>query len=122
MQHKPFSLLFALAVFAWVIWIVMATDASVRISRGCEPVNWTGNLTVTIAAVMDPTWEAGTQRFFDRTDYVCRLSLWRLFYERAWRGTHPKAKEPGFPDSEPPRESAPAADPQQQSGGEHAPG
>ena len=95
MQHRPFSLLFALAVFAWAIWIVLATDGNLRIARGCEPVNWTGNVVVTLASVMNPTWEAGTQHFFDRSDYVCRLTLWRLFYEKSWRATHPKAKVPG---------------------------
>lgn len=93
MKRGVFGYLFGLAVVVYIGWIVMAMSPMQRISRGCMPISWAGNLTVSLVAFLNPQWEAGTDHFFDRTDYVCRYSVWRLIYGQEWKKAHPGVKE-----------------------------
>ncbi|MDI3258443.1 MAG: hypothetical protein QJR02_01970 [Sinobacteraceae bacterium] len=95
MKHAPFSLLFFVGVMCWVAWIVFATDANARIARGCAPIRWSGSVSVSLTAFIYAPGQAGVQKFFDRTDYACRFSVWRLLYEDEWRKAHPGQPLPG---------------------------
>jgi hypothetical protein len=72
------------ALAAFLGWVMLSTSPNERFIRACAPVRWTGNVTLSIAAVLDPTGEAATKEFFDKSDYVCRYTFWRLFYGHAW--------------------------------------
>lgn len=105
--HGPFGYLFGVAMAVYIGWIVFATSPMERITRGCEPVNWAGNLSVSIVAFLNPSWERSTQHAFDRTDYVCTYTVWRLIYGRAWEKAHPGKDLPAErPDQGVPHEQA----------------
>lgn len=88
MKHGPFGYLFGIAVVVYIGWIVFATSPMDRIERGCQPICWAGNLSVSVAGIMNPAWEAGTQHAFYRSDYVCTWATWRLIYGNAWQREH----------------------------------
>lgn len=98
MKHAPFSLIFFCSVMAWVGWIVLATDPNIRISHGCSPVGWVGNITVSLTAFVYPKGEGGVQHFFDRSEYACRYAVWRVVYEKQWKAAHPGQPLPGSPE------------------------
>lgn len=89
MKAGPFGYLFGIGVATYIGWVILATAPMTRIQRGCQPVTWFGNLSVSIVAFLDPSWEKGTQHAFDRGDYVCRYTVWRLVYGAAWQKAHP---------------------------------
>lgn len=88
----PIGYIFAVLIALYVGWIVFASGPMQRIDRGCQPINWMGNLSVSVMAFVNPAWEKQTKHFFDRTDYVCRYSIWRLAYGTDWVKTHPNDK------------------------------
>lgn len=65
-------------------WIAIADGPEERMARSCKPVVWTGNLTVSLTLLMFPKYQDSVQTAFDKFDYGCRYSLWRLFYEREY--------------------------------------
>lgn len=77
MRLGIFSLLFI--VFA--LWVAVAPGGEQRIIRTCEPVNWAGNLTVSIGQLIFPEYQDSVQEFFDKGNYSCRFVVWRLIYE-----------------------------------------
>lgn len=85
---EMFSLL---AVLAFAIWVLLASDPQVRLSRACAPVQWVGNVTLSATAFAYPAGESGVKNAVDNTDYACRYTLWRLFYGKQydkWKKEH----------------------------------
>ncbi len=95
------------ALVAFLGWVMLSTSPSERFTRACAPVKWTGNVTLSIAAVMDPSGEAATRQFFAKSDYVCRYALWRLFYGRAWEQAQKRLREPRRPHMSGPLDQGP---------------
>lgn len=69
-------------VFA--LWVAIGNGPGERIERSCKPVVWFGNLSVSVMQLIDPKFQNPTQRTFDKFDYGCRFSLWRLFFEKEY--------------------------------------
>lgn len=70
---------------AFLAWVFVSTDPHERLNRACQPVDWLGNIVISFEAFVYPEAQEGTKRFFDRTEYMCEYSLWRLVYEKEWK-------------------------------------
>ena len=91
---KIFSILFGGLVVVWIVWCFTTPNVDLRLMRACRPVDWTGNVVVSLTAFAGPTWEADVQHTFDRMDYMCRYVIWRLVYGQDWERTHHGQKPP----------------------------
>ena len=78
------ELMFALFII-WVGWIFLGGTGQGRLDRACRPVEWTGNVTTSLAAYSFPSTTKGVQRTFKKADYFCEYSLWRLFFEDQYK-------------------------------------
>jgi len=99
MLHKEF---WGLLFLAFVVWIFVAGDGAARIERGCRPIQWAGNVMVSVTALAVPSQQAGVKRWVDKSEYACRYTAWRLFYQdeylRYLEQTHQQATgEPVVP-------------------------
>ena len=81
MLHKEFWGLLLLGV---VFWVFIAATPSVRIENGCRPVAWTGNVITSMSAMVLPAQQQKVQGWFDKLEYGCRYTAWRLFYQDAY--------------------------------------
>ena len=78
MLHKEF---WGLVFLAFVVWIFFTGDPQVRISRTCRPLMWTGNVLVSLTAFASSSGAESVQGWTNKTDYACRYTVWRLFYQ-----------------------------------------
>lgn len=78
-----FGAITGVAITAWIGGIFIAGNPADRMDRTCKPVIWTGNITasLTMLASGDPAWTRNVKSSFERADYGCKFSIWRLFYE-----------------------------------------
>ena len=81
------GLISAILILWFIGWIMIATDAQVRINRGCAPVGWTGSLFVSVTAMVWENQVKNVQGVSDRMEYGCRYALWRSFYEKDYLAT-----------------------------------
>lgn len=79
MQIK--ELLLGLPILFFVIWVFAASSPQGRISRGCEPINWVGNVATSTTALSAESHTATTARWSDKLNYSCQFMVWRLFYQ-----------------------------------------
>lgn len=80
-----FGQIISLLVIVYIGWVMLATTPESRMERACRPVQWTGNVTVSLTNLTVPQWQAQVQDLFDRGEYGCQYSLWRLFYESEYK-------------------------------------
>lgn len=78
MLHKEF---WGLLFLGFVFWIVIATSPLQRIENGCRPVGWVGNVTTSLSALVLPQQQARVKGWFEKLEYGCQYTFWRLFYE-----------------------------------------
>lgn len=96
MQHRSaFGMLTSLLFLVYVGWMFIAPDPMVRIERACKPVEWTGNLAVSITALTIDSATTGTRQAFENLTYGCEYSIWRLFYEEEYAKAAPETWEGG---------------------------
>lgn len=84
MLHKEF---WGLLFLAFVAWILIATTPARRIENACAPVGWGGNVITSLSALVLPKQQGTIQGWFDKLEYGCRYTTWRLFYQdeyNAW--------------------------------------
>ncbi len=81
MKQGVLSHLFGAAMVFFLVWMMLASAPSDRISRACMPVEWTGSIGVSLSALLFPQGQEKTQSAFDSMQYGCEYSIWRLFYE-----------------------------------------
>lgn len=81
MLHKEF---FGLIFLGFVFWIIVATTPNQRIENACRPVGWTGNIVTSLSALALPSQQGSVQGWFDKAEYGCRYTTWRLFYQDAY--------------------------------------
>ena len=110
MLEKPFTTLFGLALMMFVGWVMISDTPAQRMDRACRPVVWSGNVTVSIASLAEPSAHEANKEFqsqagkppppppdrskkplgqrvqgaFDGFNYGCQYALWRLFYEQEY--------------------------------------
>lgn len=93
MLHKEF---WGLLFLAFVAWIILATTPTKRIDHACRPIHWVGNVITSGAALAVPTQQQTIQRWFDKLEYGCQYTTWRLFYQEeynAWLAAEAKKAE-----------------------------
>jgi len=81
MLHKEF---WGLLFLAFVAWIVLAASPTQRIENACRPVHWVGNVVTSGSALALPKQQVTVQRWFDKIEYGCQYTVWRLFYQEAY--------------------------------------
>ena len=121
MIEKPFAYIFGFGMFIFIGWIFLAPTAEGRLQRSCQPVNWVGNVFVSLAALFGGELDDGpplrprhrdvlrdgpagaqekpadvvtkTRRTFDKATYTCRYTLWRLAYEEDYKAAVKKMQD-----------------------------
>lgn len=68
----------------FVGWVLIAGQPTKRIDRVCAPVEWTGNLSTSLAALVVPQYQMNLKQWFDKMDYGCEYLVWRLLYQDDW--------------------------------------
>lgn len=81
MLHKE---MIGLSLLAFVLWIIMATSPLNRMEHACAPVGWFGNVSVSLVALAAPSYQNDVQKWFDKFEYGCQYTLWRLFYQKEY--------------------------------------
>jgi hypothetical protein len=81
MLHKEF---WGLLFIGFVVWMMAAATPGLRIENGCRPVGWTGNVVTSLSALVLPAQQTKVQGWFDKLEYGCRYTAWRLFYQEAY--------------------------------------
>ncbi|AOV18780.1 hypothetical protein BJI67_16200 (plasmid) [Acidihalobacter aeolianus] len=72
----------SLAVAGFIIYIIIGSTPTERITRACMPVPWTANLSVSILELIKADSDvAPTTSWFQSANYGCEFTLWRLFYQ-----------------------------------------
>ena len=79
---KHHELLWGSAIVAFIAWVLLAPDASMRINRVCRPLHWASSAVVSLTALTAPKYEADAQDGGNRVVYGCEYSIWRLFYQK----------------------------------------
>lgn len=74
--------IFTLLIAFFAGWVVIAGSAEKRIERVCEPAHWAGNIAVSITQLISFGSADSVQAFFDKSNYSCRFTVWRLIYEK----------------------------------------
>ena len=122
---SKFGELFFGLILLFFGWIFMGNSSTEKLSRGCRPLAWMGNVFTSTAEISFPTTSAGVQDWFARLDYGCQYTFWRLFYEDEYKAKLKRdgkavpgegKKKQGPPDrpskpGEPPRPIPPERDP-----------
>ena len=84
-MFKMSSLVFSMIFVFFIGYVVISTDPHERLERACQPVDWMGNLTLSLVAFVKPDAQAGVNSFFEKTDYACQYTLWRLLHEKDYK-------------------------------------
>ena len=79
---KHHELLWGSAIVAFIAWVLLAPNASMRINRVCRPLHWASSGVVSLTALTAPKYEADAQDGGNRVVYGCEYSIWRLFYQK----------------------------------------
>lgn len=120
MLHKEF---WGMLFLAFVAWVFLSGTPDDRIKSVCRPVGWTGNVVVSVSALVLPDQQTRVQGYFNKFEYGCRFLTWRLFYQEAynaWLAQQPQARQAGAPGA-PAAPVAPGTAPAQAPGATPAP-
>lgn len=82
MQLK--EILLGIPVVVFIFWVFTAPLPQERIARGCEPINWVGNLATSATALATEAHTPTSARWSDKMNYSCQYLIWRLFYQTAY--------------------------------------
>lgn len=103
MLHKEF---WGLLFLVFVGWVFLAGTPQGRIQNVCRPIGWTGNVVVSLSALVVPDQQSRLQGYFKQFEYGCQFTTWRLFYQEeynAWLekngGAKPESAAPVNPAS-----------------------
>ena len=103
MLHKEF---WGLLFLGFVFWVMVAASPSGRIENACRPVAWVNSVVTSMSAMVVPAQQKKVEKWFDKLEYGCRYTVWRLFYQDAYNNW--KQQEGGelAPTPAPPAKSA----------------
>ena len=79
---KHHELLWGSAIVAFIAWVLLAPNPSMRINRVCRPIAWASSGIVSLTALTAPKYESDAQDGGNRVVYGCEYSFWRLFYQK----------------------------------------
>jgi len=111
MLHKEF---WGMLFLAFVAWVFLSGTPDDRIKSVCRPVGWTGNVVVSVSALVLPDQQTRVQGYFNKFEYGCRFLTWRLFYQEAyntWLAQQPQNRPAGAPGAPAAPATAPATAP-----------
>lgn len=91
MLHKEF---WGMLFLAFVAWVFLSGAPDERIKSACRPVGWTGNVIVSISALVLPDQQTRVQGYFNSFEYGCRFLTWRLFYQDAYNAWLAQQSQP----------------------------
>jgi hypothetical protein len=94
MLHKEF---WGLLFLAFIGWMLIATTPTKRIEKACAPVGWSGSVVTSLSALVLPNQQNILQGWFDKLEYGCQYTTWRLFYQdeyNAWLKSSQQAVQP----------------------------
>lgn len=97
MLHKEF---WGLLFLGFVAWIFISASPTERLERVCKPVGWSGNVVVSVSALVLPAQQKTVQGWFDKIEYGCRYTAWRLLYQSEWNKAL-QANKQQVPDTDP---------------------
>lgn len=86
-QKEFWGLLF----LGFIAWVFISATPNERIEKVCRPIGWGGNVVTSLAAMATPSTQTTVQKWFDRLEYGCRYTTWRLFYQteyNKWKAGH----------------------------------
>jgi hypothetical protein len=109
---NAFGFLASLFLMAWVVWVAFTSSPAERLERSCAPTIWVGKLSTSVAMLADDSGGsvAPMRDWFERTNYGCKFTLWRVFYEEDWKRSQAleqaekeatKARAQNIPDQRP---------------------
>lgn len=78
MLHKE---ILGLVLLGFIVWIAFSINPGERLERACKPFAWTGSVVTSATTLMAPSYQQSMKRWWDKFDYGCQYSLWRLFYQ-----------------------------------------
>lgn len=110
MLHKE---MVGLGLLFFVLWIFVASSGTERVQRICAPVDWTGNVILSAAALASPESQVPLAKTMGKVVYGCEYIFWRLFYQSEYLEWVAANQGVGLPPN-----GAPPVDP---SGAEAAP-
>lgn len=108
MIHKEF---WGILFLIFVGWIFIPGQPDTRIAHACRPVGWSGNVVTSLASLVLPAQQARTQHWFDKFEYGCQYTVWRLIYQdeyNTWLAKQ-KSNPAGKPAGEGAKPPAPPA-------------
>jgi len=78
-----------------LVSIFAPTSPRERLERACRPVTWAGKVATSVSMLSNVSEanSAATQRWFESLNYSCQYTLWRQFYEEAWRKEQVRLRE-----------------------------
>lgn len=79
--HKEF---FGFLFLVFVGWIFFPSVPSERIHNACRPIGWAGNVVTSATSLILPKHQVKVQGWFDKFEYGCQYSVWRLIYQDAY--------------------------------------
>lgn len=103
MLHKEIA---GLSILFFILWVFVAGSGSARIQRVCAPVDWTGNVILSAAALASPDSQVPLTKTMDKVVYGCEYVFWRLFYQDTYlewaqtRGKELGIAQPALPGGE----------------------
>ncbi len=99
---KIFEYVFIILGIMFIAYVALG----LRVNQGmgavdnfCQPINWAGNVAVSIAAQVDPHTENITHKSMTHLHYSCEYIGWRLFFEKqylAWKKQQEALKAAGL--------------------------
>lgn len=104
--------LLSLIVIFFLSWVlILPADTKLeKIDRFCAPINWFGNVSVSVSALISDKYPDKVDYAFKKFNYGCRYTIWRLFYEDQYNKENKLIKpEKQMIDSSAPLASAPVS-------------
>jgi hypothetical protein len=78
MIHKEF---WGILFLIFVGWIFIPGHPTTRIEHACRPIGWGGNVVTSLTSLVLPAQQSTTQNWFDKFEYGCQYTVWRLIYQ-----------------------------------------
>lgn len=78
MIHKEF---WGILFLIFVGWIFVPGHPTTRIDHACRPIGWGGNIITSVSSLAMPAQQQTIQKWFDKFEYGCQYTVWRLIYQ-----------------------------------------
>lgn len=108
---KHFEEVIFFLIIGWFIWVVIGSNGSVRVERGCTPVQWGGEAITSVARAAGTDYGNEAALATNTVDYHCRMALWDFFYRSEWEKQHPGQPVPGSTSDQPAQTATDAKQP-----------